>query len=151
MRLIIDTIMLAALFALAMLTASVARGAPPCERWYETRDGRDVKTGEPVSCDGAVGPKVQFSELMKCVEAKLPACEVKRKAEADKAAKVAAALRKDVEIEKKRADEHAAENAKMRQALKEMETVEVYEHPAFWAGAGAVVVAVIWIIVEVAR
>jgi hypothetical protein len=150
-RLLIDTIMLAAIFALALLAASAVKAAPPCERWYETRDGRDIQTSEPVNCDGALGPVEQFAELLKCADADLPACEVRRQAESDKAEKVETALRKDVQIEKTRADKHAAENAKMRDKLEELATVEVYEHPAFWAGVGAAAMAVVWIIVEVVR
>jgi hypothetical protein len=150
-RIILDFLTLTAFFAAICAGAAAARAGDSCEKWVETRDGVDVQTGDPVTCDGAHGPLSQFSEMLKCVTAGLPACEIKRQAESDKAAKTEAALRKGVQIEKRRGDKHKAENVKLRERLRELATVEVYEHPAFWAGVGAVAVAVVWILVETAR
>lgn len=150
-RFLIDLLVLAAIFVAVMLGAAVARSGVPCAEWYEVADGRDVQTNEPVTCDGVQGPRQQFAELLKCASSDLPTCEVKRQAESDKAAKVETALRKDVQIEKKRGDSHAEENKKLREKLKDLATVEVYEHPAFWAVIGGAVVAAVWLVVEVTK
>ena len=129
--LLLDFLVLAAFFAAICSGAALARAGDPCDKWVETRDGRDVQTSEPVTCDGAHGPLEQFAELMKCVKAELPTCEVRRQAEADKADKVETALRREVQIEKKRGDKHAEENAKMRERLEELATVEVLTSKAW--------------------
>jgi hypothetical protein len=147
-RFLIDFIMLATLFSLTMLGATIARGAPPCVKWFELVDGKDVQTNEPVHCDGALGPKEQFAELMKCASSELPGCQVKLSAEQERAGKIETALKKKVEIEKKRADDHAAENDLLRAKLEDVATVEWYEHPVFWAVVGAAVVGVVWGVVE---
>lgn len=150
-RFLIDLLVLSSVFAAVMLGAAVARPSTPCQQWYEVADGRDIQTNEPVTCDGVQGPRQQFAELLKCVSSHLPTCEVKRKAESDKAAKVETALRKDIQIEKKRGDAHAEENKKLREKLEDLATVEVYEHPLFWAVIGGAVVAAVWIVVEVTK
>lgn len=149
--LLVDFLALAAFFAAIMFAATVARAGDPCQEWFEVVDGRDVQTNEPVTCDGVQGPRQQFAELLKCASSDLPTCEVKRKAESDKAAKVEVALRKDVQIEKKRGDSHAEENKLLREKLEDLATVEVYEHPAFWAVVGGAVVAAVWLVVEVMK
>ncbi len=148
--LLVDFLTLVVFFATICGGVALAR-AEPCEKWVEVSDGVSVQENEPVRCDGIQGPLDQFGDLMKCVKSDLPACETKRGSEAKKAEKIETALRRDIKIEKKRGDRHVAENAKMRTRLEDIATVDFYEHPAFWVGVGAASVAILWVIVEVAR
>jgi hypothetical protein len=145
------SILVLAIILLTLLMATIARGAEPCQRWHEVVDGHDVQTNEPVQCDGALGPREQFAKLLKCDMSELPACQTKLSAEQERSGKVETALRKKIDIEAKRADSHAEENARLRGKLESVATVEWYEHPALWAAVGAAAVGVVWLVVEVTR